>query len=447
MLLLPPAVFALSARQERAAAETGDTVQLYTVQTGDVEVVVTAIGAIEAVDSARLSLLTAGRVAEVLVEPGDYVEAGDPLLRLEDTTQRIAYEQAQIAQQMAALQLERLLEPVDEAAVRVAEANVNSAWGAYRSITEAVSDEDIRAAELRYQQAQTAVTDAQQTRANADADQSDETYTLLDAQVGQATFNAEIARLQLESLRSPNSAQANAAYARVLQAQAELARTQAGPAQADIDRAEVSVDQAAAQVDQARAALERMTLAAPFAGVVGAVNTEVGALVGPGVPIVELISADTPRLTVAVDEVDIRKVAPEMAARVQLDALARLRLPAAVEEIALVGRSEGGIVSYDVRLALRESDPRLRVGMTAEASIVVAEQRDVLVVPNFYIRLDQRGDAAYVNVVQPDGTLAEVEIELGLRGLERSEVVAGLRAGDVVAVDLAGSGLSSFLGG
>lgn len=444
-LLLPPAVIAVSLRSQSANA-VGDSVQLYTVQPGDVEVVVAAIGAVEAVDSARLGFLSGGRVAEVLVTPGDYVEAGDPLLRLEDGAQRIAYEQAQVAQAMAALQLERLLQPVDETAVRVAEASVNSAWGAYRSVSEAVSDEDVRAAELRYEQALTAIEDAQQARYNADAGLVEEAYRLLDAQVGQATFNAEIARLQLESLRNPDSAQRNAAYARVLQAQAELERVKAGPVQADIDRAEVAVDQATAEVDQARAALERMTLTAPFAGVVGAVNAEVGALLGPGVPVIELVSAAPPALTVAVDEVDIRKVALGMAARVQLDALPRVRLPASVEQIALVGRSDGGIVSYDVRLVLGEIDPRLRVGMTAEASIVVAEQRDVLVVPNFYVRLDPRSSLSFVNVLQPDGTLAEVEIQLGLRGLERSEVLAGLRAGDVVAVDLSGSGLS-FIGG
>ncbi|MGQ9886992.1 MAG: efflux RND transporter periplasmic adaptor subunit [Aggregatilineales bacterium] len=444
-LLLPPAAIALTVRQQ-AAVTTGSNVQYHTVTNGDVAVVVSAIGSLEAVNAARLSFLAGGRVAEVLVAPGQYVEAGDPLVRLEDTAQRIAYEQALTAQSLAELQLERLLRPVDELAVRVAEANVNSAWGAYRSIVEAVSEDDIRAAELRYQQALTALEDARRARFDADAGLPEERYALLDAQVGQASFNAEIARLQLETLRSPNTAQRNAAYARVLQAQAELERARAGPTQSEIERAELAVEQAAAQVEQARAALDRMTLTAPFSSVVGFVNAEVGALVGPGLPIVELISAERPQLRVAVDEVDIRKVAVGMAAQVQLDALPRVRLPALVEDIALVGRSDGGIVSYDVRLALTEVDPRMRVGMTAEANIIVAEARDVLVVPNIYVRLEPRSDRAFVNLVQPDGTLRETEIQLGLRSVDWSEVTAGLRVGDVIGVELGGRGLSFFGG-
>lgn len=444
-LLLPPAAIALTVRQQTAAT-TSSSVQFYTVSTGDVAVTVSAIGRLEAVDTARLSFLTGGRVAEILVAPGQYVEVGDPLVRLEDTAQRIAYEQAQTAHSLAELQLERLLAPVDELAVRVAEANVNSAWGAYRSVAESVSDDDIRAAELRYQQALTALEDAQRARFDADAGLPEERYTLLDAQVGQASFNAEIARLQLETLRSPNTAQRNATYARVLQAQAELERVRAGATQTEIERAELTVKQAAAQVEQARAALDRMTLTAPFSGIVGFVNAEIGALVGPGLPIVELISAERPHLRVAVDEVDIRKVTAGMAAQVQLDALPRLRLPAVVEDIALVGRSDGGIVSYDVRLTLAELDPRMRVGMTAEANIIVAEARDVLVVPNIYVRLEPRSGRAFVNLARPDGTLQETEIQLGLRGIDWSEVTAGLRAGDVIGVELGGRGLSFFGG-
>ncbi len=444
-LLLPPVAIVLTVRQQAAAA-TSSGVQYHTVTNGDVAVAVSAIGSLEAVNTARLSFLAGGRVAEVLVVPGQYVEAGDPLVRLEDTAQRIAYEQAQTAQSLAELQLERLLGPVDELAVRVAEANVNSAWGAYRSAAEAVSDDDIRAAELRYQQALTALEDAQRARFDADAGLSEERYALLDAQVGQASFNAEIARLQLEALRSPNTAQRSAAYARVLQAQAELERVRAGPTPSEVERAELAVEQAAAQVEQARAVLDRMALTAPFSGVVGFVNAEVGALVGPGLPIVELISAERPQLRVAVDEVDIRKVTVGMAAQVQLDALPRVRLPAVVENIALVGRSDGGIVSYDVRLALAEVDPRMRVGMTAEANIIVAEARNVLVVPNIYVRLEPRSGRAFVNLVQPDGTLQETEIQLGLRGVDWSEVTAGLRVGDVIGVELGGRGLS-FLGG
>jgi HlyD family secretion protein len=129
---------------------------------------------------------------------------------------------------------------------------------------------------------------------------------------------------------------------------------------------------------------------------------------------------------------------------VQLDALPRVSLPALLEQIALVGRNDGGIVSYDVKVTLDSSDPRARVGMTAEATIVVEERKDVLLIPNLYIRLDRQTDQAYVNVLRDDGSVEEVEVTLGLRGQETSEVLSGLREGDLILIDLSSDNLSLF---
>lgn len=434
-LLLPILVFAGRASQVATNKPT-QNLQLYTVVPGRVEAVVTAIGSIEASEAVHLSFTSPGRIDELMVQQGDYVLAGDILMQQVNEVQQLAYDQASLALEMAELQMEKLLQPVDESRIRVAEAQVNSAWGAYLSIQNSVSDDEIRAAELRYQQAQSALNDASRARTDADADQPEQAYLLLDAQVGQASFNAEIARLQLESLRSGNSRQLNAAYARVVQAQRELDQVKAGPTQAEIDRAEVAIRQAQTQLDQAQTALNRTSIVAPFDGIVSALNVEIGSLVTPGMPVIELTNVSPLHLTVQADEVDIRQLREGMAARVQLDALQSLQIPARVEQIALVGRNEGGIVSYDVKLWLEEQDPHVRVGMTAEASMIVNERSNVLVIPNSYIRLERGQNRAFVNVLRENQTLEEVEVRLGLQGQDSSEVVSGLREGDVIAVDL-----------
>jgi HlyD family secretion protein len=270
---------------------------------------------------------------------------------------------------------------------------------------------------------------------------------MLDAQIGTASFNVEIARLQLEALRSPdNRDQLGLAGARIAQAQRELERLKAGPSQAEIDRADVAIRQALVQVEQAGLALNRRALAAPFAGLVSVVNVEEGALIVPGQPVIEMVDSAPLRLTVQVDEIDVRQIREGMPASIELDALPGLVFPARLEQIALLGRNEDGIISYDVRLALETPDPRARVGMTAEASIIIEERRDVLVVPNAYIRLDRNADTAFVNVLSPDGTLVEKELVLGLRGQDASEIVSGLAAGDVIVIDLAAQGFN-LLGG
>lgn len=440
-------VLAQQAGQTQIAASVrSETIQLHTVDRGDVALVVNAIGSIEASEVAQLSLTTPGRIREVLVEEGDYVLAGDVLVQQVDTSQRIAYEQAQIALELANLKLQDLLEPVDEDDIRVAEANVRSAWAAVQSAQDVVSAEELRAADLSIQQAQAAYDEAVRLRTHAPGGQADEAYALLDAKVGEASFNLGIAQLRRDSLNTANQGQVGAAYARALQAEAELERVKAGPRQIEIDQAQVAVEQAQLKLDEAATAHSRMRLVAPFDGIVSRVYVEAGSIGAPGVPVVELTNVASLYMRAEVDEVDIDQVAVGMPARVQLDALPSTLLDGIIDQIAVLGRDKDGIVSYDVKVVLTELDPRVRHGMTAEAAVVVREQQDVLVVPNQFIRLDRRNNQAFVNVQQEDGTQQEVEIQLGLQGQDNSEVVSGLDEGAVIALDLSGGTFSLFGG-
>lgn len=444
-LALPFVIF--SSRANQAQADAGSSnLQYYTVQRGALDVSITAIGTIESQSTADLSFVGAGRVVDVLVQPGDFVFAGDVLAHQASDAERIEVDRASLSLQLAELQKQDLLESADDADVRIAEANVNSAWGAYLGIQNAVLPEDIQAAEIKYQQAQEAQADAVTDRVEADGGQVDQVYQLLDAQVGQAAFNAEIARLQLESLQNGNSGALNAAYARVIQAQKELERVKSGPTQVEIDNADIAIEQAQAALDQAQKSLDRTVLVAPFDAVVSAVNVEVGSLAAPSLAAIQLTDVSALNVTVLVDEVDIRQITEGMPAQVQLDALSGVELPAVVQQIALVGTSEDGIISYDVEVSLNATDPRVRVGMTAEAAVIVEKREDVLIVPNLYIRLDRELNKAYVNVARADGKLEEVEVKLGLQGQDSSEVLSGLSPDDVVAVDLSSDQIAIFGG-
>ncbi|MBZ0300779.1 MAG: efflux RND transporter periplasmic adaptor subunit [Anaerolineae bacterium] len=428
------------------ATVASENIQLHTVERGDVAVVVNAIGSIEANEVLQLSLVTPGRIRDVLTEEGDYVLAGDILVEQVNDVQRISYEQAQVALDLANLQLQDLLQPVDEKDVQVAEANVRSAWGAVQSAQNVVSSEDQQAAQLRVNQAQAAYDEAVRQRTTAQGGQADEQYALLDARVGETSFNLDLAQRQLAALGTANRGQVGAAYARALQAEAELERVKAGPRQADIDRAQLAVRQAELKLDEASTAYNRLRLTAPFDGVVSRVYIEEGSLVGPGVPVVELTNISPLHVRAEVDEVDIRQIQTGMPARVRLDALPNTRLQGTIDQIALLGRDKNGIVSYDVKVRLDDSDLRVRHGMTAEAAVAVEERHDVLVVPNLFVRLDRRNDQAFVDVYKDDGTLEEVEVKLGLQGQDNSEVVSGLQDGDVIALDLSGGTFSLFGG-
>jgi HlyD family secretion protein len=444
VLGIPALVFAARAGQAaQVAAQTGD-LQFYVVRRGDVEVAVSAIGDVEAEMTANMTFTSAGRVVEIMAQPGDAVAADTPIARLDNDAQQIAYQQAALAVDAARLRKDDLLAGPDSGQIAVAEANVDAAYGAYVSAQQGASADDIRAAELRYQQALAAVTAAQEARTTASGGQPEQQYQILDAQIGEASFNAEIARLQLEQVRGGNGAQIAAAYARVKQAEAELAQLMAGATQAQIDNADAAIAQAEAALEQAQMALDDTLLLAPFDGVISTLTLEVGALVTPTLPVGEMIDISPLRVRVNVDEIDVRQISEGMAATIEFDALENVFLPATIDQIAVLGESENGIISYPVTLWLDEAGDAVRVGMTAEASVVVEAQRDVLVVPNEYVRLDRGENRAYVNIVTADGTLQEIEITLGLQGDSFSEVLSGISEGDALAVDLGGDDFSAF---
>lgn len=435
MLISPVLAFSTSLRSAEREADqaTARNFTTYAVGRGRVEAVVSAIGTIEADQVVSLSFLTAGRVGEIYVEQGQFVFAGEPLLKLDDDNQRIVYDQTVLSLERAELELDDLLAPVSEDDIRIAQANVDSAWGAYLSAQGAVTDADIRAAELAYEQALAAQENAGSFPGAFGGN------NLENAQAGAASFNAEIARLQLEQMRQGSGPQANAAYARVVQAQRELDRVKAGPPSSQIDSAALSVQQADAALRRAETALNRTTLTAPFDGIISGLSLEVGTLVGPGIMVVELTDVSPLRLTVQVDEIDIRLIQPGMTARVQLDALPDVLIPASVKRLGVLGNNVEGVVSYDVDLALDDAAQAARVGMTAEASIIVEVREDTLFVPNLYIRLDRRTDQAFVQLpalgADEIPMLREIEVTLGLQGQDNSEVVAGLALNDVIAID------------
>jgi len=422
--------------------------QLYEIRQGTVAQTVTALGNIEADEVVQLSFLVPGRVEEILIQVNEYVLPGDELVRLENETQQLQYQQALVTLDQALLEYEDLL-TVDEETIRLAEASVDAAFGTYLSAANSVSDEDIRAADLAYEQALAA---AEELRLNRDrlggqfgADSN--AYISADARYGEATFQAEIARLQAEELRTASAPQAYAAYSRYLEAQAQLEQTLAGPSQSEIEVAQANITQAENQVERAETAFARTILQTPIEGVVTAMNAEPGALIVPGATVVEVTDISPLGLTVQVDEIDIGLVEVGLPVRVELDGLPDVQFPATVSSVAPLGTPSGGIVSYDVEIALDTEDTRVRVGMTAEATIVIEEQADVLVVPNLYIRRERSTDRTFVNVLREDNSLEEVEVTLGMQGRDTSEVISGLEAGDLVAIDLGGGAVDVFAGG
>ena len=74
--------------------------------------------------------------------------------------------------------------------------------------------------------------------------------------------------------------------------------------------------------------------------------------------------------------------------------------------------------------------------MTATANIEIRRLEEVVVVPNRAIKIEREAEQSmiYVEKLGEDGQVMRVEVELGLRDSQMTEIVAGLEAGDQVII-------------
>jgi HlyD family secretion protein len=108
-------------------AGTGESAGTAVVRRGTLLVTVDAANSLAPGSDVSLSFSSSGRVAEVLVEEGQVVEAGQPLARLEPDDLELQVAQAQAALAATEAQLAQSLAPPRSQEVAVQEANLAAA--------------------------------------------------------------------------------------------------------------------------------------------------------------------------------------------------------------------------------------------------------------------------------------------------------------------------------
>jgi len=321
---------------------------------------------------ATVSAQTGGTVMAVLVEPGDEVEEGDVLVRLDPTDARLAVQQAEAALAAARAQLDGLRAGARPEEVEEAKAAVAIAQAALQRLLNP-DPVQVAAAQAELAQAEAALRIAQAAydRVRWDPGVGARPEAL---QLEQATGAYNVAKARLDALLNPPSADVAAARAQLQQAQARLALVEAGARPEAIAAAEAEVARAEAALEQARVTLARCEIRAPFAGTVGLVHVRTGELLAPGQPVVTLGDLTTLRVeTTDLDEVDVAQVAVGQEAVVTFDALPERTFTGRVARIYPMAEPGAAGVRYTVIIELEELDPAIRWGMTAFVDIGVRE--------------------------------------------------------------------------
>lgn len=192
-----------------------------------------------------------------------------------------------------------------------------------------------------------------------------------------------------------------------------------------------ALDQARAERDAAKASLNRlheqmsyMSLTAPAAGLVIRRDGEVGDYIPINQPVFFLACCAPLRIEADVDEEDIPLTRLGQKVLIRADAFPDQMFTGRVSEITPKGDSVSR--SYRVRILFSEDAP-LKIGMTADTNIIVAERQNALLIPLSALT----GNFAWL---VEGGRLVKRIVTVGARGDVNAEIRSGLKEGEVVVV-------------
>lgn len=233
--------------------------------------------------------------------------------------------------------------------------------------------------------------------------------------------------------------------AQIKQSQAELSIAQANHkrnqellaqnfvSQRSLDESAANLEVAQAKLALAQATAARLKILAPFDGIAGIRNVNVGDYLKDGTDIVNLEDIDTVYVDYRLPERYQTQVRAGQRATVELDALPGRTFEARVQAVDPLIDANGR--SVGVRASITNQQLLLRPGMFARVSTVFGVREKALVLPEEAI-VPQAGRQFVMKLVPgPDNdTLVSqrVPVKVGIRRPGQVEILEGLKQGDTV---------------
>lgn len=303
-------------------------------------------------------------------------------------------------------------------------------------IESTATEEEQAFAYANYQQAKTALQNAQQAKGTADATMWIKQKALLDAENNLNFMNDRLAEsgdnpatkepyteLEIESIKSA-----------VTTTLKEFKNTENQYKQAD-----QSIASAQALLNSTKLALDatkNKTVYSPANGKVVNLLKSVGDGVSnqtSGQAILAVTNLESPAIIAKVSEIDVVRLKEGQVAQVIFDADKKNIFTGVVTAIDTLGTTVAGITTYDVRIELTNfSTSTIKPGMTATITINTYENKEVVSVPNSAI-LYQDNQTFIKKAHKPEDL---IQVELGYQGLMKTEIRTELSEGLEILVNI-----------
>jgi multidrug efflux pump subunit AcrA (membrane-fusion protein) len=430
--------------------------RLATVSRGSVTSTVTGTGSLVAGSQVNVGFRVSGQLTEIDVKVGDHVKTGQALARIDSSAQQAALSQAQAQLSSAQANLQSAQSPLTAAQIAQLQHALSAAQQSYNDTVAQVNAQN---------QADSATVAGDQAKLTADGCTAGSTTP--PCPQDQSTLSADQSRQRLDQINGQG--RINSAGAQVQSARDNYTvQTQAKPNA--VASAQAAVVSAQAQVQAAQLALNETTLTAPSSGVIVSLNGEVGEMApqgggvtgqAPGTTAPQAATASSASAAassafavisdnsqyyavVPFAEADAAGLQPNQNASLTFDAIPGLTISGHLLMVAPSSTVTSNVINYYASFVLNRLDPRLRAGMTVNASVTTASADNVLYVPNAAIR---NSNGTTTVTVLSNGQQVSTEVVVGLQGDTLTEIKAGLNEGQQVVLPTIRAATGSTGGG
>ncbi|MBH0166692.1 efflux RND transporter periplasmic adaptor subunit [Fictibacillus sp. 7GRE50] len=212
-----------------------------------------------------------------------------------------------------------------------------------------------------------------------------------------------------------------------------------------IQSAGLEIEDAKNKLQEAKNNLNKIYLKAPINGELTSINYKVGEVVSgvksgtdtnsatSGTAFMTIVDPSVIYVKASVTESDISGIEKDQQMRLSVDSLSLENLQGEVVSVNNTPNIDSsGIVTYEVTGKLSELNPAIKEGMTAFVTFLKKEKKDVLLIPNKAIFVED--GKQYVNVKTEEGETKKRAVTAGLTNGVQTEVADGLKQGETIII-------------
>jgi HlyD family secretion protein len=158
-----------------------------------------------------------------------------------------------------------------------------------------------------------------------------------------------------------------------------------------------------------------------------------------GTEVLTIADLNSMIINAQVNQADVPRLKVDQAVEVTVEAVAGLRATGIVERIAPQATIKNNLKGFAARIVLKNVDPRVRPGMTANIKIPVASADQVAAVPLAAVFTEKNPETEQVErfvYVQQDDAFAKRNVKVGVSDYFFAEIQDGLAPGEIVSLEL-----------